>query len=128
MRAARARIARLIALVLLLQAVAAPALCLAAHGGTADDGTLVAICGPDGLHLARIPAGDDDPPPAYDADHGVCVVCHALPQAAVLRVPVQPPPAWAVLPATWQPRDSAALPPGARAPPFSPRAPPTPLS
>jgi hypothetical protein len=131
-RPPRPCIAWLIALLLLLQVVAAPALCLAAAAATmrggagpGTDGTvLVPICGPDGLHDARLPegAGDDGPatPPSQGGaggGHGLCLACHALPQAVALRAPAPlPAPAWVVLPAAWHPHESAA--------PFAPRAPP----
>jgi hypothetical protein len=122
---------RLLAVVLLLQAVLAPALCLARGAGPEASGPAVEICTADGIGTlhggADAPEGDDAP---GEAGHrGFCPACHALPQAAAPPAPpVLPPPAWAPAAHGWLPATPAALPPGIRGPPAGARAPPALLS
>ena len=107
---------RLLAAVLLLQAVLAPALCLAAGRG----GLAVEICTAEGLRT--IHAGPDGT--LAEPHHiGACQACHALPQGAALDVPALPVPAWIALPPA-APAAATTLPPGIRGPPGGARAPP----
>ncbi|BDG70664.1 DUF2946 family protein [Roseomonas fluvialis] len=114
--------ARLIAFLLLLQVVVAPAHCLAMAAAPAGfeavicaaDGTRTVMIGPDGQEL-----------PAHDGAAGACVVCHALPQAAMTSAPDVPMPAWLAGAVAFPPATRDSLPPGARAPPYRPTGPPT---
>lgn len=114
--------ARLIAFLLLLQVVVAPAHCLtmgAAPAGfeaviCAADGTRTVMLGPDGQEL-----------PAHDGSGDACVACHALPQAAMTAAPHAAMPAWVAGAIAVPPSAHGALPPGARAPPYRPTGPPT---
>lgn len=135
--AATPLIRRLLAALLLLQVVLAPALCLP-RPAAADD-LVVEICTADGLRQRHLAAGDaaspediapgDDSGTGGHAFHaGVCVACHALPQAAMPPVPVLPSPSWAVAPLAWSVAGSIGLPPAIRGPPSGPRAPPSRLS
>lgn len=108
---------RLLAAVLLLQAVLAPSLCLA--GGQA--GMMVEICTAEGLRLVH---ATPDGTPAEPVHDGACQVCHALPQGADLALPPLPTPAWITL-ATPVAGQAAGLRPGIRGPPNGARAPPT---
>lgn len=124
MRRITALLPRLIAIVLLLQTVMAPAHCLA-HA--AMSGFAVVVCTDDGYRSVHLtPDGDEAPAP--DARPGFCAACHSLPAAPVFAVPVLPPPAWAMLPIAWHAAAAAQLPPRARAPPFEPTGPPASLS
>ena len=113
--------ARLIAFLLLLQVVAAPAHCLAMAAAPAGfeavicaaDGTRTVMIGPDGQEL-----------PAHEGSGGACVVCHALPQAAMTAAPDVPVPAWLSGAVAFAPVARDSLPPGARAPPYRPTGPP----
>lgn len=109
---------RLLALVLLFQAVLAPALCI----GRAQAGTLtMEICGPDGMRLVPVDLGDQAPAP----DHGgFCALCAGLPQGAEALTPILPPPAWLAVILLWPPGGDAAIATQARALPQQPRAPP----
>jgi hypothetical protein len=113
--------ARLLAVLLLLQVVAAPAHCLAMAAAPAGfeavicaaDGTRTVMVGPDGQEI-----------PAHHESGGACVVCHALPQAAMTAAPDVPEPAWLAGAVAFPPATRDALPPGARAPPYRPTGPP----
>ena len=119
MRRTPAPIARLLALVLLLQAVLAPALCI----GQAQGHTLsVEICGPDGMRSMTVAL--DDEAPAETTQHGFCAVCAGMPQGAEALTPIQIAPFWLPSNPAWPPASEATLPPPARAPPQQPRAPP----
>ena len=112
-------VARLIAVILLLQVVLAPAHCLAMAATPA--GLEAVICSPDGVRTLHLgPDGQQAPV----ADEGFCPGCHAVPQvglppapAIALPIALHGGPAWHVAAAE-------ALPPPARGPPFAPRAPP----
>lgn len=114
-------IARLIALLLLVQAVVAPAHCLAMAAAPAGfeavicaaDGTRTMLIGPDGQEL-----------PAQHDSAGGCLACHGLPQAAELVPPPVPAPAWSIAAMAWPAAGRDSLPPGARAPPYRPTGPP----
>ena len=76
--------AQLIAALLLVQTVLAPALCLA-HAASAGMATV--ICSPDGdrtVHLGQ----DGEELPAPEAHSGFCLACHALPQADLPAAPM----------------------------------------
>lgn len=120
MRRIPAPIARILALVLLFQAVLAPALCI----GRAQGHTLtVEICGPDGMRSMAL-ALDDQGPAQKGEQHGFCAVCAAMPQGAEALTPALPAPAWLAVVINWPITGPAAPPPQARAPPQQPRAPP----
>lgn len=115
-----APIARLVALVLLFQAVLAPALCI---GRAQGHSLTMEICGPEGMR--SMPLALDDQAPAQPSEqHGFCAVCAAMPQGAEALTPALPVPAWLVTFIHWPNSAPAALPPQARAPPQQPRAPP----
>jgi hypothetical protein len=115
-------IARLIALLLLLQAVLAPAHCLAMAAAPA--GFAAVICAADGTRTVLVgPDGQELPAPHDSA--GACLACPGLPQAAVLDPPALPVPAWTASAITWAAAGQRGLPPGARAPPYRPTGPPT---
>ena len=118
---------RLLAFLLFLQVVLAPALCLAHAGGILGSG--VEICTAEGLRVVHLgPDGsptDQAPSAAHD---GFCPVCHALPQAAGLDAPVLPAPAWVLAVTAWDAPGLAAPPPAIRGPPSGARAPPSLLS
>ncbi|MDN3567781.1 DUF2946 family protein [Paeniroseomonas aquatica] len=106
---------RLLAAVLLLQAVLAPSLYLAAGQAT----LAVEICTAEGLRtLHAAPDGT----PAGPGHDGACQACHALPQGADLALPALPAPAWVALAAPAA--APASLPSGIRGPPGGARAPP----
>lgn len=127
---------RLLAALLLVQAVLAPALCLGRAAADAHPaagvGEAVEICTAEGLRVVHLPAGgmadDAGGGPAADHGGGLCLACHGLPQAPEPPVPVLPAPAWARLPVPWAVAAPLALPPAIRGPPSGPRAPPTLLS
>jgi hypothetical protein len=112
---------RLIAAVLLLQVVLAPAQCLAMAAVPA--GLDAVVCSPEGARTIHI-GPDGQEMPAQDAAAGVCAVCAALPQAALPNPPAPPAPAWVPRPAPWHPGVQDANGPPARGPPFGSRAPP----
>lgn len=113
--------ARLIAMVLLLQAVVAPAHCLAMAAMPA--GLEAVICSAEGPRtLTLLPDGQEAP--GQDAAGGACLACPALPQAALPEAPGIAAPAWVAAGPAWHASAPEALPPPARAPPFAPRAPP----
>lgn len=115
-------IARLIALLLLLQAVVAPAHCLAMAAAPAGfeavicaaDGTRTVLIGPDGQEM-----------PAHHDSADACLACHAVPQGAALTPPAVPAPTWSIAAVAWSAAGRDGLPPGARAPPYRPTGPPT---
>lgn len=110
---------RLIAAILLVQTVLAPALCLGAGRGS----VAVEICTAEGLRTIHA-APDGGPAEPGQGHIGACLACHALPQAAGLDLPPLPAPAWiaaARLPAEATPDRPN---PGIRGPPGGARAPP----
>jgi hypothetical protein len=114
-------IARLIALLLLLQAVMAPAHCLAM--GAAPAGFEAVICAADGTRTMLIGPDGQELPAQHDGA-GACLACHGLPQAAALDPPALPAPAWTAAAIAWSTSGGESLPPGARAPPYRPTGPP----
>ncbi len=120
MRRIPAPIVRLLALVLLLQAVLAPALCI----GQAQGHTLtMEICGPNGLRSMSV-ALDGEAPAEGNQHHGFCAVCAGMPQGAEALTPIQIAPFWLPANPGWPAAGQAALPQQPRAPPQQPRAPP----
>lgn len=116
-----APIARLIATILFLQVVLAPAHCLAM--ATAPAGLDAVICSAEGartLHLGP----DGQEMPASLADEGFCPGCHGLPQVVLPARLAAPLPVRAELGTAWHPTAPEAVPPPARGPPFAPRGPP----
>ena len=112
--------ARLIAALLLVQTVLAPALCLA-HAASAGMATV--ICSPDGdrtVHLG--PGGEELPAP--EAHSGFCLTCHALPQADLPAPPLLSTPAEPGSAIIWFATGDAGWRPAARAPPYEPTGPP----
>lgn len=114
-------VARLLAAVLFVQVVAAPAHCLAM--ASAPAGLAAVICSTEGARTIHL-GPDGQEMPAHDAGPGFCPACHALPQVTLPSAPVPPAPAWAGAVPAWTPTVAETLPPPARAPPFAPRAPP----
>ena len=113
-------LARLIAALLLVQTVMAPALCLA-HAANAGMATV--ICSPDGdrtLHLG--PGGEELPAP--EAHQGFCLACHALPQADLPAAPLLSTPAEPGAAIIWFAAGDTGCRPAARAPPYDPTGPP----
>jgi hypothetical protein len=117
----RRPVLRLIAAVLLLQSVLAPAHCLAMAAPPA--GLQAVICSPDGTRLVHL-GPDGQEAPAHGAADGFCAACGALPQVALPAPPRLPAPGGAATAPAWHAAAPAALPPPARGPPFAPRAPP----
>lgn len=114
-------VARLIAMVLLLQVVLAPAHCLAM--AATPSGLETVICSPDGTRSIHL-GPDGQEMPAHDGGPGFCLSCHGVPQAWLPPAPAVAAPAWIAATIGWQPTPAHALPQAARAPPFAPRAPP----
>ena len=112
--------ARLIAALLLVQTVLAPALCLA-HAASA--GLATVICSPDGDRTVHLGQGGEELP-APEAHGGFCLVCHALPQADIPAAPMLSAPAEPASATLWFAADDAGWRPGARAPPYDPTGPP----
>jgi hypothetical protein len=113
-------LARLIAALLLVQTVLAPALCLA-H--VASAGMATVICSPDGdrtLHLST----NGEELPAPEAHSGFCLACHALPQAELPAAPTLSTPAEPGSTILWFAAGDAGWRPAARAPPYEPTGPP----
>lgn len=114
-------LARLIAALLLVQTVLAPALCLA-H--VANAGLATVICSPDGdrtVHLGT--NGEELPTP--EAHEGFCLACHALPQADLPAAPMLSTPAEPRSAIIWFATGDAGWRPASRAPPYEPTGPPT---
>lgn len=114
-------LARLIAALLLVQTVLAPALCLA-H--VANAGLATVICSPDGDRAVQLGSGGEELP-TPEAHSGFCLACHALPQAdlpapTLLSTPAEP--GSAIM---WFATGDAGWRPAARAPPYEPTGPPT---
>lgn len=114
-------VARLIATILLLQVVLAPAHCLAMV--TAPAGLETVICSPEGMRTMHL-GPDGQAVPAPEAQGGFCPACHALPETALPAAPTLATPAWVAVTIGWHLTPAHGLPPAARGPPFAPRAPP----
>jgi len=112
--------ARLIAALLLIQTVLAPALCLA-HAASA--GLATVICSPDGDRTVHLGA-DGQEMPAPEAMAGFCLACHALPQADNPAAPMLSAPAEHGSAIIWFASGDAGWRPAARAPPYEPTGPP----
>ena len=112
--------ARLIAALLLVQTVLAPALCLA-HAASA--GLATVICSPDGDRTVHLGA-DGQELPAPEAHGGFCLACHALPQADIPAAPMLSAPAELPSAIIWLASGDAGWRPAARAPPYDPTGPP----
>lgn len=114
-------LARLLAALLLVQTVLAPALCLA-H--VANAGLATVICSPDGDRTVHLGSGGEELP-TPEAHSGFCLACHALPQAdlpapTLLSTPAEP--GSAIM---WFATGDAGWRPAARAPPYESTGPPT---
>ena len=112
--------ARLIAALLLVQTVLAPALCLA-H--VANAGMATVICSPDGDRAVHLGA-DGQELPAPEAHQGFCLACHALLQADLPAAPLLSTPAEPGSAIVWFATGDAGWRPAARAPPYDPTGPP----
>ena len=112
--------ARLIAALLLVQSVLAPALCLA-HAASA--GLATVICSPYGDRTVHLGA-DGQELPTPDAKAGFCLACHALPQADLPAAPMLSTPAEPGSAIIWSATGDAGWRPAARAPPYEPTGPP----
>ncbi|MDB5375310.1 MAG: hypothetical protein JWP04_3952 [Belnapia sp.] len=119
-----APVLRLIAVVLLVQTVLAPALCLGAGMEAGRGVVAVEICTAEGLRtIHAAPDGTPAEPPGL-GHVGACLVCHALPQGAGLDLPPLPVPAWIAIARLAAAATPDRLPPGIRGPPSGARAPP----
>lgn len=112
---------RLIVAVLLLQALLAPAHCLATSLGRL---TVVEICTEGGLHLRRLPAEDDRSQPSGAPTIVCAIACWQGIPVAPLALPE--PPAWEAAADDWTDAPHQRLADRARASPFEPRGPPLP--
>jgi hypothetical protein len=112
--------ARLIAALLLVQTVLAPALCLA-HVAIAGMATV--ICSPDGDRTVHLGAEGQELP-APEAHQGFCLACHALPQADLPAAPMLSTPSEPGSAIIWLASGDAGWRPSARAPPYDPTGPP----
>ena len=112
--------ARLIAALLLVQTVLAPALCLA-H--TSNAGLATVICSPYGDRTVHLGA-DGQELPAPEAHSGFCLACHALPQADLPAAPMLSAPAALSSAIIWLAAGDTGWRPAARAPPYDPTGPP----
>jgi hypothetical protein len=113
--------ARLIAAILLLQVVLAPAHCLAMVA--APGGLETVVCSPDGTRTIHL-GPDGQEVPAHDVSQGVCVVFTGLAHAALPHPPMAPTPAWTEAGLAWHAAGAETLPPAARPPPYRPTGPP----
>jgi hypothetical protein len=113
-------LARLIAALLLVQTVLAPALCLA-H--VANAGLATVICSPDGDRTVHLGSGGEELP-APEAHVGFCLACHALPQADHPAPPMLSAPAEPGSAIIWLASGDAGWRPAACAPPYAPTGPP----
>lgn len=112
--------ARLIAALLLVQTVLAPALCLA-HAASAGMATV--ICSPDGDRTVHLGTNGEELP-AHEAHSGFCLACHALPQADLPAPPLLSTPAEPGSAIIWFAAGDTGWRPAARAPPYEPTGPP----
>jgi hypothetical protein len=113
-------LARLIAALLLVQTVLAPALCLA-HAASAGMATV--ICSPDGDRTVHLGTNGEELP-APEAHSGFCLACHALPQADLPTAPMLSTPTEPGSVIIWFTTGDAGWRPAARAPPYEPTGPP----
>ena len=111
---------RLIAALLLVQTVLAPALCLA-H--VANAGMATVICSPDGDRTVHLGTNGEELP-APEAHQGFCLACHALPQADLPAPPLLSTPAEPGSVILWFAAGDTGWRPAARAPPYEPTGPP----
>ncbi len=115
-------VARLIAAILLLQVVLAPAHCLAMAATPA--GLLTVLCAPSGEQRTILVGPDGHEVPAQDNGATICVVCTGGAPAALPLPPATPVPAWVASTIGWHAAAAQTLPPAARAPPYRPTGPP----
>jgi hypothetical protein len=116
-------LARLLALLLLVQSGMAGAHCL--RGMAAGDGLLVEICSIEGKRLVVLgPGGEPMDSPAPASERGFCPVCHGLPQVALPAPAVTLLEPLGVATIHWHAKGEALRLPPARAPPYTTRAPP----
>ncbi|MBR0645530.1 DUF2946 family protein [Plastoroseomonas hellenica] len=126
MTSLRARIAKLVAILLILQAMVAPSLCLA-HAAAmlaASNGHSVEICGPEGLRSIQVTEDGQKQSPDLAAQGGFCLACHALPQALTPPEPMLAQPGWVMVAIAAPVRSLASLRPAIRGPPLGAQAPP----
>lgn len=123
MASLRPLLARLFALLLLVQSGAALGHCL--RGLAAGEGLLVEICAVEGKRLLLLgPGGEPMEPAAPAAEGGFCPVCHGLPEAALPAPSLRLVAPAAAGPAAWHGAGAPLRLPPARAPPYATRAPP----
>lgn len=113
---------RLIAAVLLLQTVVAPAHCLAMAAAPA--GMEAVICTAEGMRTVHL-GPDGQEMPAGHEHGGFCLACHALPQAAAAAPPAVSEPIRTATAVAWERGTTEGLPPEARGPPYRPTGPPS---
>ncbi|MBR0655033.1 hypothetical protein [Plastoroseomonas arctica] len=114
----------LIALLLLMQAVVAPALCLAHAAARAGGGHSVEICGPEGLQTIRLNENGDPVQDAAPMPGGFCFACHAIPDASFAVGPEPVTPHWVRVALAIPARIAAHPAPAIRGPPLGAQAPP----
>jgi hypothetical protein len=114
-------LARLLAAILLVQAVLAPAHALAMAAAPA--GLAVVLCSPEGPRILHL-GPDGQEMPADQTAQGFCAACAALPQVALPAPPRLPAPGGAATAPAWHAAAPGVPPPPARGPPFASRAPP----
>lgn len=112
---------RLLAALLFVQAVVAPAHCLAM--ASAPAGMEAVICSASGTRMVHL-GPDGQEVPAHEAAGGTCLACPLVAQGALPEGPRPPAPSWAMTGMGWHASPAENLPPPARAPPFAPRGPP----
>jgi hypothetical protein len=113
-----------LALVLFGQSALAAAHCLRLAAAPAHTSFQVEICTLDGIVLMDLGGTSDQDAPSGHDHAGFCLACHGLPQM-VLAEPVGVPQPVSRPVAAPQATPEATPPPGARAPPYASRAPPT---
>jgi hypothetical protein len=126
MTALRARIAKLVAVLLLVQAFVAPSLCLA-HAAAmlaAAQGHSIEICGPDGIRSLQVQGDAEKPAPDLMAQGGFCIACQAVSQALTPPEPLLAPPVSVAALSAAPVRAFAGAHPAIRGPPLGAQAPP----
>lgn len=113
---------RLLAIILLIQVVLAPAHCLAMAAHPA--GLETVLCAPSGTERVIFVGPDGQEVPQQAPDPGVCVVCAGMAEVALPAPPAVPTPAWVAATISWHAAGAEGLPPSARGPPYRPTGPP----
>jgi len=113
-----------LALLLLIQAVVAPALCLAHMAVRAGGAHSIEICGPEGLQTLRLDENGNPVQESAPMPGGFCAACHAIPEAAVAAGPLPVTPAWVRVAGDLPARTATHPTPAIRGPPLGAQAPP----